>query len=161
MVQVNYFQDKYLPNVRITSQSSDSGSDTPSYFQWELDKPTASFNKTPDQLIFEGIEQFAKMSTSSNEARTVFAINNLVQGKGAIGALTPFAIPYVIGKGIQAVQNYQQDKRTQAVRQATQNAGSSGSGGDTFNFNDNSGYGGTGTSSPSNVGPGGTLGGGV
>jgi hypothetical protein len=34
-------------------------------------------------------------------------------------------------------------------------------GGDTFNFNDNSGYGGTGTSSPSNVGPGGTLGGGV
>ena len=161
MVQVNYFQDKYLPNVRITSQSSDSGSDTPSYFQWELDKPTASFNKTPDQLIFEGIEQFAKMSTSSNEASTVFAINNLVQGKGAIGALTPFAIPYVIGKGIQAVQNYQQDKRTQAVRQATQNAGSSGSGGDTFNFNDNSGYGGTGTSSPSNVGPGGTLGGGV
>ena len=161
MVQVNYFQDKYLPNVRITSQSSDSGSDTPSYFQWELDKPTASFNKTPDQLIFEGIEQFAKMSTSSNEARTVFAINNLVQGKGAIGALTPFAIPYVIGKGIQAVQNYQQDKRTQAVRQATQNAGSSGGGGDTFSFNDNSGYGGTGTSSPSNVGPGGTLGGGV
>jgi hypothetical protein len=161
MVQVNYFQDKYLPNVRITSQSSDSGSDTPSYFQWELDKPTASFNKTPDQLIFEGIEQFAKMSTSSNEARTVFAINNLVQGKGAIGALTPFAIPYVIGKGIQAVQNYQQDKRTQVVRQATQNAGSSGGGGDTFNFNDNSGYGGTGTSSPSNVGPGGTLGGGV
>ena len=161
MVQVNYFQDKYLPNVRITSQSSDSGSDTQSFFQWELDKPTASFNKTPDQLIFEGIEQFAKMSTSSNEARTVFAINNLVQGKGAIGALTPFAIPYVIGKGIQAVQNYQQDKRTQAVRQATQNAGSSGSGGDTFNFNDNSGYGGTGTSSPSNVGPGGTLGGGV
>jgi hypothetical protein len=161
MVQVNYFQDKYLPNVRITSQSSDSGSDTPSYFQWELDKPTASFNKTPDQLIFEGIEQFAKMSTSSNEARTVFAINNLVQGKGAIGALTPFAIPYVIGKGIQAVQNYQQDKRTQAVRQATQNAGPSGGGGDTFNFNDNSGYGGTGTSSPSNVGPGGTLGGGV
>ena len=161
MVQVNYFQDKYLPNVRITSQSSDSGSDTPSYFQWELDKPTASFNKTPDQLIFEGIDQFAKITTSSNEARTVFAINNLVQGKGAIGALTPFAIPYVIGKGIQAVQNYQQDKRTQAVRQATQNAGSSGSGGDTFNFNDNSGYGGTGTSSPSNVGPGGTLGGGV
>jgi hypothetical protein len=161
MVQVNYFQDKYLPNVRITSQSSDSGSDTPSYFQWELDKPTASFNKTPDQLIFEGIEQFAKMSTSSNESRTVFAINNLVQGKGAIGALTPFAIPYVIGKGIQAVQNYQQNKRTQAVRQATQNAGPSGGGGDTFNFNDNSGYGGTGTSSPSNVGPGGTLGGGV
>ena len=161
MVQVNYFQDKYLPNVRITSQSSDSGSDTPSYFQWELDKPTASFNKTPDQLIFEGIDQFAKMTTSSNEARTVFAVNNIVQGKGAIGALTPFAIPYVIGKGIQAVQNYQQDKRTQAVRQATQNAGSSGSGGDTFNFNDNSGYGGTGTSSPSNVGPGGTLGGGV
>jgi hypothetical protein len=161
MVQVNYFQDKYLPNVRITSQSSDSGSDTPSFFQWELDKPTASFNKTADQLIFEGIEQFAKMSTSSNEARTVFAINNLVQGKGAIGALTPFAIPYVIGKGIQAVQNYQQDKRTQAVRQATQNAGPSGGGGDTFNFNDNSGYGGTGTSSPSNVGPGGTLGGGV
>jgi hypothetical protein len=161
MVQVNYFQDRYLPNVRVTSQSSDSGSDTPSYFQWELDKPTASFNKTPDQLIFEGIEQFAKMSTSSNEARTVFAINNLVQGKGAIGALTPFAIPYVIGKGIQAVQNYQQDKRTQAVRQATQNAGPSGGGGDTFNFNDNSGYGGTGTSSPSNVGPGGTLGGGV
>ena len=102
MVQVNYFQDKYLPNVRITSQSSDSGSDTQSFFQWELDKPTASFNKTPDQLIFEGIEQFAKMSTSSNEARTVFAINNLVQGKGAIGALTPFAIPYVIGKGIEA-----------------------------------------------------------
>jgi hypothetical protein len=161
MVQVNYFQDKYLPNVRITSQSSDSGSDTPSYFQWELDKPTPSFNKTPDQLIFEGIEQFAKMTTSSNEARTVLAVNNLVQGKGAIGALTPFAIPYVIGKGIQAVQNYQQDKRTQAVRQATQNAGSSGGGGDTFNFNDNSGYGGTGTSSPSNVGPGGTLGGGV
>jgi hypothetical protein len=91
----------------------------------------------------------------------VFAINNLVQGKGAIGALTPFAIPYVIGKGIQAYQNYQQDKRTQAVRQATQNAGPSGGGGDTFNFNDNSGYGGTGTSSPSNVGPGGTLGGGV
>ena len=161
MVQVNYFQDKYLPNVRITSQSSDSGSDTQSFFQWELDKPTASFNKTADQLIFEGIDQFAKMTTSSNEARTVFAVNNLVQGKGAIGALTPFAIPYVIGKGIQAVQNYQQDKRTQAVRQATQNAGSSGSGGDTFNFNDNSGYGGTGTSSPSNVGPGGTLGGGV
>ena len=161
MVQVNYFQDKYLPNVRITSQSSDSGSDTPSYFQWELDKPTASFNKTPDQLIFEGIEQFAKMTTSSNEFRTLSAVNNLVQGKGAIGALTPFAIPYVIGKGIEAYQNYQQDKRTQAVRQATQNAGSSGSGGDTFNFNDNSGYGGTGTSSPSNVGPGGTLGGGV
>ena len=161
MVQVNYFQDKYLPNVRITSQSSDSGSDTQSFFKWELDKPTPSFNKTADKLIFEGIDQFAKMTTSSNEARTVFAVNNLVQGKGAIGALTPFAIPYVIGKGIQAVQNYQQDKRTQAVRQATQNAGSSGSGGDTFNFNDNSGYGGTGTSSPSNVGPGGTLGGGV
>lgn len=161
MVQVNYFQDKYLPNVRVTSQSSDSGSDTQSFFQWELDKPTPSQNKTSDQLIFEGIDQFAKMTTSSNEARTVFAVNNLVQGKGAIGALTPFAIPYVIGKGIQAVQNYQQDKRTQAVRQATQNAGSSGSGGDTFNFNDNSGYGGTGTSSPSNVGPGGTLGGGV
>ena len=161
MVQVNYFQDKYLPNVRITSQSSDSGSDTPSYFQWELDKPTASQNKTSDQLIFEGIDQFAKMTTSSNEARTVFAVNNLVQGKGAIGALTPFAIPYVIGKGIQAVENYQQNKRTQAVRQATQNAGPSGGGGDTFNFNDNSGYGGTGTSSPSNVGPGGTLGGGV
>jgi hypothetical protein len=30
-----------------------------------------------------------------------------------------------------------------------------------LSFNDNSGYGGTGTSSPSNVGPGGTLGGGV
>jgi len=161
MVQINYFQDKYLPNVRITSQSSDSGSDTQSYFQWELDKPTASFNKTPDQLIFEGIDQFAKMTTSSNEFRTLSAVNNLVQGKGAIGALAPFAIPYVIGKGIQAVQNYQQDKRTQAVRQATQNAGSSGGGGDTFNFNDNSGYGGTGTSSPSNVGAGGRLGGGV
>ena len=161
MVQVNYFQDKYLPNVRITSQSSDSGSDSQSYFQWELDKPTPSQNKTSDQLIFEGIYQFAKMTTSSNEFITLSAVNNLVQGKGAIGALTPFAIPYVIGKGIQAVQNYQQDKRTQAVRQATQNAGSSGSGGDTFNFNDNSGYGGTGTSSPSNVGPGGTLGGGV
>lgn len=161
MVQVNYFQDRYLPNVRITSQSSDSGSDSQSFFQWELDKPTPSQNKTSDQLIFEGIDQFAKMTTSSNEARTVFAVNNIVQGKGAMGALTPFAIPYVIGKGIQAVQNYQQDKRTQAVRQATQNAGSSGSGGDTFNFNDNSGYGGTGTSSPSNVGPGGTLGGGV
>jgi hypothetical protein len=161
MVQVNYFQDKYLPNVRITSQSSDSGSDTPSYFQWELDKPTPSQNKTSDQLIFEGIEQFAKMTTSSNEFRTLSAVNNLVQGKGAIGALTPFAIPYVIGKGIQAVENYQQNKRTQAVRQATQNAGSSGGGGDTFSFNDNSGYGGTGTSSPSNVGPGGTLGGGV
>lgn len=38
-------------------------------------------------------------------------------------------------------------------------SGSSGS--DTFSFSDNSGYGGTGTSSPSNVGPGGTLGGGV
>ena len=161
MVQVNYFQDRYLPNVRVTSQSSDSGSDTQSFFQWELDKPTPSQNKTADQLIFEGIDQFAKMTTSSNEFRTLLAVNNLVQGKGAIGALTPFAIPYVIGKGIQAVQNYQQDKRTQAVRQATQNAGSSGSGGDTFNFNDNSGYGGTGTSSPSNVGPGGTLGGGV
>ena len=161
MVQVNYFQDKYLPNVRITSQSSDSGSDTQSFFQWKLDKPTPSQNKTADQLIFEGIDQFAKMTTSSNEARTVFAVNNLVQGKGAIGALTPFAIPYVIGKGIQAVENYQQNKRTQAVRQATQNAGPSGGGGDTFNFNDNSGYGGTGTSSPSNVGPGGTLGGGV
>ena len=161
MVQVNYFQDKYLPNVRVTSQSSDSGSDTPSYFQWELDKPTPSQNKTSDQLIFEGIEQFAKMTTSSNEFRTLSAVNNLVQGKGAIGALTPFAIPYVIGKGIQAVQNYQQNKRTQAVRQATQNAGPSGGGGDTFNFNDNSGYGGTGTSSPSNVGAGGRLGGGV
>ena len=161
MVQVNYFQDRYLPNVRITSQSSDSGSDTQSFFQWELDKPTPSQNKTADQLIFEGIDQFAKMTTSSNEARTVFAVNNIVQGKGAMGALTPFAIPYVIGKGIQAVQNYQQNKRTQAVRQATQNAGPSGGGGDTFNFNDNSGYGGTGTSSPSNVGPGGTLGGGV
>ena len=161
MVQVNYFQDRYLPNVRVTSQSSDSGSDTQSFFQWELDKPTPSQNKTADQLIFEGIDQFAKMTTSSNEARTVFAVNNLVQGKGAIGALTPFAIPYVIGKGIQAVQNYQQNKRIQAVRQATQNAGPSGGGGDTFNFNDNSGYGGTGTSSPSNVGPGGTLGGGV
>ena len=161
MVQVNYFQDRYLPNVRVTSQSSDSGSDTQSFFQWELDKPTPSQNKTADQLIFEGIDQFAKMTTSSNEARTVFAVNNLVQGKGAIGALTPFAIPYVIGKGIQAVENYQQNKRTQAVRQATQNAGPSGGGGDTFNFNDNSGYGGTGTSSPSNVGPGGTLGGGV
>jgi hypothetical protein len=120
MVQVNYFQDKYLPNVRITSQSSDSGSDTQSFFQWELDKPTASFNKAPDQLIFEGIEQFAKMTTSSNEFKTLLAVNNLVQGKGAIGALTPFAIPYVIGKGIQAVENYQQNKRTQAVRQATQ-----------------------------------------
>jgi hypothetical protein len=122
MVQVNYFQDRYLPNVRITSQSSDSGSDTQSFFQWELDKPTPSFNKTADQLIFEGIDQFAKMTTSSNEARTVFAVNNLVQGKGAIGALTPFAIPYVIGKGIQAVQNYQQDKQEaqQAARQATQ-----------------------------------------
>jgi hypothetical protein len=32
MVQVNYFQDRYLPNVRVTSQSSDSGSDTPSFF---------------------------------------------------------------------------------------------------------------------------------
>ena len=161
MVQVNYFQDRYLPNVRVTSQSSDSGSDTQSFFQWELDKPTPSQNKTADQLIFEGIDQFAKMTTSSNEVRTLSAVNNLVQGKGAIGALTPFAIPYVIGKGIQAVENYQQNKRTQAVRQATQNAGPSGGGGDTFNFNDNSGYGGTGTSSPSNVGPGGTLGGGV
>jgi DNA-binding MltR family transcriptional regulator len=111
MVQVNYFQDRYLPNVRVTSQSSDSGSDSQSFFQWELDKPTPSFNKTADQLIFEGIDQFAKMTTSSNEARTVFAVNNLVQGKGAIGALTPFAIPYVIGKGIQAVENYQQNKR--------------------------------------------------
>ena len=161
MVQINYFQDKYLPNVRITSQSSDSGSDSQSFFQWELDKPTSSFNKTPDQLIFEGIEQFAKMTTSSNEFRTLSAVNNLIQGKGAMGALAPFAIPYVIGKGIQAVQNYQQDKRTQAVRQATQNAAPSGGGGDTFSFNDNSGYGGTGTSSPSNVGPGGRLGGGV
>ena len=161
MVQVNYFQDRYLPNVRVTSQSSDSGSDSQSFFQWELDKPTPSQNKTSDQLIFEGIDQFAKMTTSSNEFRTLSAVNNLVQGKGAIGALTPFAIPYVIGKGIQAVQNYQQNKRTQAVRQATQNAGPSGGGGDTFNFNDNSGYCGTGTSSPSNVGPGGTLGGGV
>jgi hypothetical protein len=127
MVQVNYFQDKYLPNVRITSQSSDSGSDTPSYFQWELDKPTANQNKTPDQLIFEGIEQFAKMTTSSNEARTVFAINNLVQGKGAIGALTPFAIPYVIGKGIQAVENYQQNKQEAQqfadIRQQSESSG--------------------------------------
>jgi len=161
MVQINYFQDRYLPNVRVTSQSSDSGSDSQSFFQWELDKPTSSFNKTPDQLIFEGIEQFAKMTTSSNEFRTLSAVNNLVQGKGAMGALVPFAIPYVIGKGIEAYQNYQQDKRTQAVRQATQNAAPSGGGGDTFSFNDNSGYGGTGTSSPSNVGPGGRLGGGV
>jgi hypothetical protein len=67
----------------------------------------------------------------------------------------------LLEKVFKLYQNYQQDKRTQAVRQATQNAGSSGGGGDTFNFNDNSGYGGTGTSSPSNVGPGGTLGGGV
>ena len=161
MVQINYFQDRYLPNVRVTSQSSDSGSDSQSFFQWELDKPTSSFNKTPDQLIFEGIEQFAKMTTSSNEFRTLSAVNNLVQGKGAMGALVPFAIPYVIGKGIEAYQNYQQDKRTQAVRQATQNAAPSGGGGDTFSFNDNSGYGGTGTSSPSNVGAGGRLGGGV
>ena len=119
MVQINYFQDKYLPNVRITSQSSDSGSDTQSFFQWELDKPTPSQNKTSDQLIFEGIDQFAKMTTSSNEFRTLSAVNNLVQGKGAIGALTPFAIPYVIGKGIQAVENYQQNKRTQGIAAVT------------------------------------------
>jgi hypothetical protein len=48
-------------------------------------------------------------------------------------------------------------QRQQDVRRAA--SGSSGS--DTFSFSDNSGYGGTGTSSPSNVGPGGTLGGGV
>ena len=127
MVQVNYFQDKYLPNVRITSQSSDSGSDTQSFFQWELDKPTPSQNKTADQLIFEGIDQFAKMTTSSNEARTVFAVNNIVQGKGAIGALTPFAIPYVIGKGIQAVENYQQNKQEAQqfadIRQQSESSG--------------------------------------
>ena len=52
-------------------------------------------------------------------------------------------------------------QRQKDIRTAVTNASSGSGGPDTFSFNDNSGYGGTGTSSPSNVGPGGRMGGGV
>ena len=59
------------------------------------------------------------------------------------------------------LSEYLSKRRERAVESAVQAASPSGSGGDTFNFSDSSGYGGTGTSSPSNVGPGGRMGGGV
>ena len=69
-------------------------------------------------------------------------------------------------KGLQfGINRLAQLKKEKAAEEAAKRSTSgtflTGGGGDTFSFSDNSGYGGTGTSSPSNVGPGGTLGGGV
>ena len=64
--------------------------------------------------------------------------------------------------GINRLAQLQKEKAAEeAARRSTSGTFLTGGGGDTFSFSDNSGYGGTGTSSPSNVGPGGTLGGGV
>lgn len=80
-----------------------------------------------------------------------------------------FVVP---GTGIMTMANLYVQRQLEARKAAEQmkalqrqqdiaRTASGSSGSDTFNFSDNSGYGGTGTSSPSNVGPGGTLGGGV
>jgi hypothetical protein len=79
----------------------------------------------------------------------------LGQGIGNRGALSTFRRSNTLMDFVNTMKNQR------AVEAAVQAAGPSGSGGDTFNFSDNSGYGGTGTSSPSNVGPGGRMGGGV
>ena len=79
----------------------------------------------------------------------------LGQGIGNRGALSTFRRSNTLMDFVNTMKNQR------AVNSAVKAAGSSGSGGDTFNFSDNSGYGGTGTSSPSNVGPGGRMGGGV
>jgi hypothetical protein len=64
--------------------------------------------------------------------------------------------------GLNRLEELQKQKAAEeAARRTTSGTYLTGGGGDTFNFSDNSGYGGTGTSSPSNVGPGGRMGGGV
>ena len=64
--------------------------------------------------------------------------------------------------GINRLAQLQKEKeREEAARRTSGGNYLTGGGGDTFSFSDNSGYGGTGTASPSNVGAGGRLGGGV
>lgn len=79
----------------------------------------------------------------------------LGQGIGNRGALSTLRRSNTLMDFVNTMKNQR------AVEAAVQAAGPSGSGGDTFSFSDSSGYGGTGTSSPSNVGPGGRMGGGV
>ena len=64
--------------------------------------------------------------------------------------------------GINRLAQLQKEKeKEEAARRTSGGNYLTGGGGDTFSFSDNSGYGGTGTASPSNVGAGGRLGGGV
>lgn len=79
----------------------------------------------------------------------------LGQGIGRRGALQTFARSNTLMDFVDAMN------RQKAVDAAIDAQRVGATGGDTFNFSDDSGYGGTGTSSPSNVGPGGRLGGGV
>jgi hypothetical protein len=79
----------------------------------------------------------------------------LGQGIGRRGALQTFGRSNTLMDFVDAMN------RQKAVDKAVAAQSSGATGGDTFNFSDNSGYGGTGTSSPSNVGAGGRLGGGV
>jgi hypothetical protein len=78
---------------------------------------------------------------------------------GISNILTLGAMRYADAR--KAAEEMEALQRQEAIRTAIRNASSGSGGSDTFSFSDNSGYGGTGTSSPSNVGPGGTLGGGV
>tara|TARA_R100001509_G_scaffold101868_1_gene59773 strand:- start:90 stop:695 length:606 start_codon:yes stop_codon:yes gene_type:complete len=92
--------------------------DKKSFFEWDMDKPTEATFKSASQLISENLNSYnsfveEKLGIPSNiqtGLRTMSALSGFAN-YGLVGAVTPFALPFIAG----GILNQKEEKQQQAA----------------------------------------------
>ena len=87
--------------------------DKSGYFQWDFDEPTKASKESADSIIKENINYYTDFventlgipSNIQTGLKVATSLGSVMTGGGIVGALTPFAIPFVAGAAIRNNQS--------------------------------------------------------
>jgi len=87
-----------------------------SFFKFDFEKPTESFNKPANNIINENINYYNEFVQDrlgispqiQNIQRAVSAFGGLATGGGLMAAVGPFAIPFIVGGALRSKANKEQ-----------------------------------------------------
>tara|TARA_R100000149_G_C5848769_1_gene118229 strand:- start:52 stop:591 length:540 start_codon:yes stop_codon:yes gene_type:complete len=87
--------------------------DKSGYFQWDFDEPTKTSKESADSIIKQNINYYTDFventlgipSNIQTGLKVATSLGSVMTGGGIVGALTPFAIPFVAGAAIRNNQS--------------------------------------------------------